>query len=370
MAMAKTTNSYVGTDGPLIVIPEDPATETLPATKPHTPPVPPATGFSSRVKNQLAYVRGRGALEIGVIFVIVQAVCITWSLADPVGFPYLSGPNLAGVLTQSIPVLAILTIGVGILMVAGEFDLSLGANLTFSALVYVHTYNMVHGSIAFLAAIAVGTVIALINGIIVTRFRIPSFIATLGMGFFWTGAALFYNGTSSAQMEGSDLLKAIFAFDFGGFRGQVLWLIVIGVVAWIIMHRHKLGNHITAVGGNQAAAKAISINPVRIKLIAFGILGALTAFAGILIAVRTESIQPGSGEPFTLLAVSAAVVGGTSLMGGKGSVLGMVLGAALILTVQNMLQLAGAPGYYLQLFVGLIIVVAAIFNRLMEGKAS
>jgi simple sugar transport system permease protein len=370
MAMAKTTNAHLGIDEPHIVIPENPAADTVPATPSPRRPSGPSGARSTGIKSRLAYIRGRGALEIGVIFLIVQAACITWSLIDPAGFPYLSGPNLAGVLTQSIPVLAILTIGVGILMVAGEFDLSLGANLTFSALVYVHLYNIIHGSVAFLAAIAVGTVIALINGIIVTRFRIPSFIATLGMGFFWTGAALFYNGTSSARMEGSELLKAIFTLDFGGFRGQVLWLIVIGAAAWIIMHRHKLGNHIIAVGGNQAAAKAISINPVRIKLVAFGILGALTAFAGILIAVRTESIQPGSGEPFTLLAVSAAVVGGTSLTGGKGSVLGMVLGAALILTVQNMLQLAGAPGYYLQLFVGLIIVVAAVFNRLMEGKAS
>jgi simple sugar transport system permease protein len=318
--------------------------------------------------DKLTYLRGRGALEIGIIFVLVQIACIIWWWFD-LSFPYLSSQNL-GVLTQSIPVLGILAVGVGILMVAGEFDLSLGANFTFSALVYVRWYSGGHPIIAFVLALLVGTGIAVLNGVIVTRFRIPSFIATLGMGFFWTGAALFYNGTSSAQMAAGPTLTGIFTKGIGGIRGQLIWLIIIGAAFWVLLHRHRIGNHITAVGGNAAAARAISINPTRVKLLSFGILGFLTAFAAILTSIRTETIQPGSGEPFTLLAVAAAVVGGTSLLGGKGSVLGMIFGGALILTIQNRLQLGGAPGYYLTLFVGLIIVVASILNRLIEGGAT
>ncbi|WAH96209.1 hypothetical protein OW521_17540 [Arthrobacter sp. MMS18-M83] len=142
------------------------------------------------------------------------------------------------------------------------------------------------------------------------------------------------------------------------------------MAAWIFLHRHRRGNHIFAVGGNQAAAKAISINPVFVKLMSFAIFGLLVGFTSILIAVQTTSVQPGTTNDFTLMAVAAAVVGGCSLNGGRGSVIGMVIGAALIQVVQNGLILAQAPGFYIQLFVGIIIVVAAIFNKLMEGKAS
>jgi simple sugar transport system permease protein len=217
----------------------------------------------------------------------------------------------------------------------------------------------------------------LVNGAIVVFTKIPSFIATLGMGFFWGGASIFINGTNAAQLppelssEGS-WFEFLFAHDFGFFRSQAVWLIIIGVIAFLFLQRHKLGNHIYAVGGNAAAAKAISISPNRVKLMAFGIEGLLVGFASILFVARIPSVQPGGSatQDFTLFAVAAAVVGGVSLLGGRGTILGMIIGAALIEVIKNGLILGNAPGFYLQLFVGVTIVVAAIFNRFMEGKAS
>ena len=151
-----------------------------------------------------------------------------------------------------------------------------------------------------------------------------------------------------------------------------MWLILIGVIAFFFLQRRKYGNHIFAVGGNAAAAKAISISPNRVKLMAFGIEGLMVGFASILFVARIPSVQPGGSatQDFTLFAVAAAVVGGTSLLGGRGTILGMIIGAALIEVIKNGLILGNAPGFYLQLFVGVTIVVAAIFNRFMEGKAS
>ncbi|MGN9847143.1 ABC transporter permease [Nonomuraea sp. H19] len=316
----------------------------------------------------LRLVRGRGALEIGIIFALVQIGCVVAYLVAPDSFPYLSEANF-NVLSQSIPVLAILAIGAGVLMIAGEFDLSLGMNYTFCALVFIHWYSDGNVAGAFVVTFAMGIGIALLNGVIVTRFKIPSFIVTLGMMLFWDGAALFYNGTSAARMQRGETLQTVFAGQVGPFRGQVVWLVLVAVFFWVLMHRHKLGNHIFAVGGNESAARAISINPTRIKLIAFGILGLCVALAAILVAVRTQSVQPGTGRGMELQAIAAAVVGGVALRGGKGSVLGMVLGAALILVLQDILLLSGAPGFYLNLFIGVIIVFAAVFNRLIEGKA-
>jgi simple sugar transport system permease protein len=332
------------------------------------------SGLVARIADNLQYTRGRGALEIGIIFGIVLIGFIVASVLAFKQFPFLSQQNLSAVISQSIPVLAILGIAAGILMVAGEFDLSLGANLGFSAIVFIRISESFGWGWGIPAAILCATTISLTNGLIVVLTRIPSFIATLGMGFFWTGASIFVNGTTAAVLtegNGKDAtLVAIFAGDYGFFRSQLVWLLIVGVLAWTFLHRHRLGNHIFAVGGNEAAAKAISINPIKVKLMSFAIFGALVGFVSILVAVRTSSMQPGTTGDFTLMAVAAAVVGGCSLNGGRGSVIGMVIGAALIQLIQNGLILGRAPGFYIQLFVGLIIVVAAIFNKAMEGKAS
>lgn len=328
--------------------------------------------FGDRFRETLRYSRGRGALEIGVIVALVLIGFIVAGVVAPTAFPFLSASNLSGVVSQSIPVLALLGVAAGILMVAGEFDLSLGANIGFTAIIFINVSEAAGWPVGIAAGLAASTSIALVNGLIVVLTGIPSFIATLGMGFFWVGASIFVNGTSPAILVDAkdDTLTTLFAGDFGFFRSQLLWLIVIGAIAWLFLHRHKLGNHIYAVGGNPSAAKAISIKPTSVRLLAFGVFGLLVGFATILISVRTGSMQPGSTDDYTLMAIAAAVVGGCSLNGGRGSVIGMVIGAALIRLIENGLILAKAPGFYIQLFVGLIIVVAAIFNKLMEGKAS
>ncbi|MFZ8758774.1 ABC transporter permease [Microbacterium sp. HMH0099] len=329
-------------------------------------------GLAGRFRDNLRYSRGRGALEIGVIFVLVLLGFIIAGTVAPAAFPFLSPSNLSGVISQSIPVLALLGVAAGILMVAGEFDLSLGANIGFTAIIFINVSEAAGWPIGIVAGLAASTSIALVNGLIVVLTKIPSFIATLGMGFFWVGASIFVNGTSPAILVDAkdDTLTTLFAGDFGLFRSQLLWLIGLGALAWLFLHRHKLGNHIYAVGGNPSAAKAISIKPTSVRLLAFAVFGLLVGFATILISVRTGSMQPGSTDDYTLMAIAAAVVGGCSLNGGRGSVIGMVIGAALIRLIENGLILAKAPGFYIQLFVGLIIVIAAIFNKLMEGKAS
>ncbi|MEA5456764.1 ABC transporter permease [Sinomonas sp. JGH33] len=325
-----------------------------------------------RLKDDIYYLRGRGALEITGIYLVILAAAIVFSILNP-AFPFLSQSNLSGVLTQSIPVLGILAIGAGVLMVAGEFDLSIGAAIGFTAIVFIRMSNNVPWPLALAATIVCGVGIALINGLVVVITRIPSFIATLGLSFFWTGASIYVNGVTPAIfLPGvkDETMKMVFAGDFGYFHSQLLWLLGIGTVAWALLHRHRLGNKIYAVGGNRAAAAAVSIKPNRVKLQAFAILGITTSIAGVLIAVRTSTMQPATTEDYTLLAVAAAVVGGCSLTGGRGTIIGMIVGAALIQTIQNVLILGNAPGFYVQLFVGVCIVVAAVFNKLMEGKAT
>lgn len=314
--------------------------------------------------------RGQGAFEIALLFVLLQVALVAYALAAPEQFRYLSEANI-NVMLQSIPVLAILALGVGVLMVSGEFDLSVGANYVFSSIVMgTQLNNGMHPVGAVLCGIGVGAFIGLLNGLITVRFRIPSFIVTLGTMSFWSGAIFFYNGTGPLNFTPSEGLHRVMAGGLTVLPAQALWLVGLGVAFWALLHRHRLGNHIFAVGGNPSAAAAIGIRPARVKVIAFTLTGICAAIAGQLAAVRVESVQPGGGGVLALQAIAACVVGGVALYGGSGSTIGMVLGAALIYTIQDILFLLSAPGFYLEVFVGMLIVAAAILNQAVRGRTT
>jgi len=331
------------------------------------------TTSMGRLKDNAYYLRGRGALEISGVYALIVIGFVIAAMVNSTGFPFLNSNNLSGVLSQNIPVLAILAIGAGVLMIAGEFDLSIGATIGLCGVVFIRVANSQNWQLAFLATLAVGVGVMLINGLIVVTTKIPSFIATLGMSFFWTGVSIYVNGSTPATFfpgVRTDTMVNIMAGNYGYFRSQLVWLILIGVAAWFLLHRHRAGNKIYAVGGNPAAAAAVSIKPTAVRLQAFAFLGLMVGIASSLYVARTSGMQPGTTESYTLLAIAAAVVGGCSLTGGRGSVTGMVVGAALILTIENGLVLGNAPGFYVQLFLGLAIVIAAVFNKFMEGKAT
>ncbi len=331
------------------------------------------TTFTERLKDNLYYLRGRGALEISIVYGAILVAFLIAGSVNSTGFPFLEPTNLSGVLSQNIPVLAVLAIGAGVLMIAGEFDLSIGAVVGLCGVVFIKTANETSWPTALLITVVVGMAVMLVNGLIVVLTRIPSFIATLGMSFFWTGASIYVNGTAPATFAPgvrTETMIDIFAGDYGYFRSQIVWLLLIGVVAWFFLHRHRVGNKVYAVGGNAGAAKAVSIKPNVVRLQAFAFMGLMTGIAASLIVGRTSGMQPGTTEDYTLLAIAAAVVGGCSLTGGRGSIFGMIVGAALILTIQNGLILGNAPGFYVQLFLGVSIVIAAVFNKFMEGKAT
>lgn len=306
--------------------------------------------------------------DILVVFIVVQLACIAGGLLFPDSFRYLSPANIS-VQLKAIPVLGVIALGVGILMISGEFDLSVGANYTFTAIVMA---TMVQdGKSAFIAApvaLLIGIFIGLLNSFVTLRFNIPSFIATLGAMLFWRGMTLFYHGATSLRFRPEQAFSDLMAGAVGPFEAAFLWFLALTVLFWAILHHHKLGNHFFAVGGNKQAANAIGINPDRTKAIAFGIAGFCAALSGILSTARVGSILPGSGLGLELTAIAACVIGGLSLTGGRGTIIGIFLGAVLMYTIQDVLLLARAPGFYLDIFVGVLIVVAAIFNEQVRQR--
>lgn len=310
------------------------------------------------------------ALHILGVFVVIQLLCILVSLIIPQQFPYLDVANIR-VSLQAIPELGIVALGVGILMIAGEFDLSVGANYTFTAIVMA-TLVTNQGMPAFLAALValgIGIVIGLLNAFITFGIHIPSFIATLGAALFWQGFTLLYHGATFLSFTPDTFFTALTTGSIGPIQAEFLWFILLSVVFWFLLHRHSLGNQFFAVGGNAVAAKTVGVQTQRIKTIAFALTGFCAAFAGILSTTRVNSIVPGQGDSLPLDAIAACVIGGIALTGGQGTILGIFLGACLIYTIQDVLLLMGAPGFYLQLFVGLLIIAAAGFNRLASRRS-
>lgn len=303
-----------------------------------------------------------------IVFCILQAACIAAGLIWPDDFRYLAPANLT-ILMKAIPVLGCLALGVGLLMVAGEFDLSVGSVYAFTAILIATMVGA--GLSAFVAAplgILAGAAIGLLHGFITLRFGLPSFIVTLGGLLFWRGAALLYNGAVQVRFDPEPAFTSLFSGTFLGINAAFLWLIALAVLFHVALHRHRFGNHVFATGGNRAAAIAIGIRTGRVKMTAFAFAGAMAAVAGIIATTRVGSVQPGQGTGLELQAIAACVIGGLSLNGGRGSILGIFLGVMLIHTITDVLLLLRAPGFYLEMFIAVLIVVAAAFNHMFERR--
>lgn len=306
--------------------------------------------------------------NILIVFIAIQIIAIGASLIFPENFRYLSTSNLQ-VLFRSIPTLGIIAMGVNLLMISGEFDLSVGSTFALASLVMAKLFNAGTPLIAaILVAIALGVAIGGINGFIVVKSNVPSFIITLGSMWFWRGIVLLVSQASNEAFNPGPVMTNVFTASIGPLQVQFLWFVAVAVLCWLLLERHRIGNHFFATGGNVNAARALGINVKKIKMTGFMILGGLASLSGIISTTRVNNVSPIQGEGLELQAIAACVIGGTALMGGRGSVLGAFLGAALLFTVQDVLLLLRAPGYYLRLFVGLIIVLAVVLNEILRKK--
>jgi simple sugar transport system permease protein len=223
--------------------------------------------------------------------------------------------------------------------------------------------------LALFCALAVGTLIGLTNAFITIQFNIPSFITTLGAMLFWQGAVLLYNGASPLSFRTPEPFQSLLNGQFWYFQAGLIWFAALAAVFFFILHHHKFGNHVYAVGGNKAAAIAIGIKPARVKYTAFALVGFMSSLSGVVAAARVSSVQPSGGQGLELQAIAACVIGGCALTGGRGSVLGVVLGTMLVYTINDVLLLLRAPGFYFSMFVGALIVVSVILNTAIRRRS-
>jgi ribose/xylose/arabinose/galactoside ABC-type transport system permease subunit len=222
--------------------------------------------------------------------------------------------------------------------------------------------------LAALIGLVIGTCIGLLNGLITLRLGIPSFITTLGTSFFWYAATFFVHGESSQPFSPSPGFAALTSGAISVIPATFVWWIVLAIAFWGLLQRNRIGNHIFAAGGNKQAATATGVRVDRTKMIAFGLTGFMAALGGILAASYIGNIAPSVGQTLPLEAIAACVIGGLALTGGRGTILGMVLGSALIYWIKDVLLLVGAPGIYINAPIGILIIAAAAIYEILRAR--
>ncbi|MBV8568555.1 MAG: ABC transporter permease, partial [Methylobacteriaceae bacterium] len=267
--------------------------------------------------------------------------------------------------------LGIVSIGVTLLMIGGHFDLSVGAVLgltSYVAVVLMRDLGL-PPIVAGPAAVAVGAALGAINGAIVVKFRIHSFVVTLGTMLIWRGVLIALTGgfpmTVAIPPEFKDIMSGPLLF---GFRMSMLWFFVIGGLGTILLLGTRFGNWIQARGQNEQAARNLGVPVDRVTLILFMLTSALAAVSGVIQVARFSSVDALRGQGMELQAVAVTVIGGTLLSGGYGSVVGTILGAITFGMIQVGLVLAGAPGHFFQTLTGLIVVGAVILNTAVARR--
>ncbi len=284
---------------------------------------------------------------------------------------FLTAENLFNTLTMAAE-LGIISIGVAMLIISGEFDLSVGSVFAVAPMVFATMINAnLNPYFSLLAALLVCVGIGVVNGTVTLKTGIPSFITTLGMMMFWRGILLAVTGGFPIILSRRvDMLQYLGGRVVGGLRYSAIWFLILAFVFWIVLEKTRFGNWVFATGGNPGAARALGISTDRVKLTNFIFSSVLAGFSGLTTFARFRLVDPTFGQELELEAIASAVMGGTLLTGGYGSVVGASIGAFMISMVRNGLVLAGAPAYWYRAFIGVILIVAAVINARIRKKVA
>ena len=275
---------------------------------------------------------------------------------------FLQASNFINISNQ-IAINIILAVGMTILITSGGIDLSVGANVALTGVLIALYFrgSETGGSpfIGVLIGLGSGAFIGLVNGLLVTLLKAPPFIATLGTMSVFRGLALVFSG-GRPLMGINDTFVSYFSGFVGAVPLQFIIALLIVATGFIILNHTRTGRYAQAVGGNEKAVRVSGLPVNRIKLVLYVLTGVLAAIGGMVLTSMMEVAEPIAGNLYELDAVAVVVMGGTLMQGGRGSIVGTLLGAVLLGIVRNGLNIVGVPANYQQLFVGLIIMISVV----------
>ena len=293
-------------------------------------------------------------------FLGLIAISIFVGIASP---SFFTEYNIISVLRQA-SINGLLAFGLTVVIISGGIDLSVGSILAVSSMVMALMINSgTNPFIAMIVALLIGAAVGIINGVLIAKGKLQPFIATLGTMMVFRGATLYISNGVPASKLGEGLIGWIGRGYFLGIPIPVYVLIIIFLIFHYFLRNTTFGKRIYAIGGNEKAARLSGVNVENNIIYIYMISGILAALAGIILTSRVDSAVPTAGQGYELTAIAAAVIGGTSLAGGKGRAVGTIVGALIIAVIVNGLNLVGTSPYLQQIITGLVIVFAVIADR-------
>ena len=296
----------------------------------------------------------------GVVFALV-VLCVLLSLATPNFFSLTNVP----IVLRNASFVGLVALGQTLVLLVGGIDLSVGAIAGLSAIIGalmltvlgIHPYAVIPLTCLF------GLGLGFANAVFVAKLRLNPFIVTLASGEMFAGANLVITQGYPIRPLGSDF-RFFGQGEVLGIPAPVIVFFSAGIILWWMLTKTKFGRNIYAVGGNRDAAVLVGIRVWRVEFAVYGLAGAFAALAGILYASRMDAAQPSVGEGWMLSAITAAIIGGTSLRGGEGTILGTIFGALLLTVLQNGTVLLNVSGYWQRMIVGSVVLVAILVDLL------
>ncbi|MBV9928454.1 MAG: ABC transporter permease [Acidobacteria bacterium] len=304
------------------------------------------------------------ARQLGTLSGLLGLCVVLWA-ATPF---FLTVSNLLNVAEQAA-IIAIVAVGMTFVIITGGIDLSVGSVLAFAGVVMAEALHRdVPVPLALAVALGTGLFCGLVNGALITLGRLPPFIATLGMMSVARGTALMF--TEGRPVSGfSGGFRSLATGEVLGLPISVVIMVGVYVLAHVVLTRTKLGRYTYAIGGNEEAALLSGVNVKLYKAAVYGISGMLSGLAAVLLTARLNSAQPIAGMMYELDAIAATVIGGTSLLGGEGTVVGTLIGALIMAVLRNGLNILGVSSFVQQVVIGSVIITAVLIDMWLKRRA-
>jgi simple sugar transport system permease protein len=315
-------------------------------------------------------------IEALPIVLIALAMLGLFMLTAPATF---QAPLIYTTFLSSAPPLIFLAMGLTFVIGAGEIDLSFPAIISFAGAIFAILFKEYQlGWLAVLAALAAGVGVGLINGVFVAAMGMPSFIATLGTFFLFSGLATVISGGKSYALRGAEDSSVwqllVGRFQFGGedyiwynqISVQFIWVAILVVVLWFVLNRHRFGEHVLFIGDSNDVSRVLGINVDREKMKLFALMGLLAASAAILLTLENKNFVGNQGQGYLLLAIAAVLIGGTSIFGGKATIVGTFFGCVIMWFLEAGLVASGLTGEWVRVAQGAVLLAAIIFYSLIE----
>jgi len=311
-------------------------------------------------------------LQKFLAFGALMILLLFFTLASPF---FLTFDNIVSI-TLSTCVNGILALGIIFVIITGGIDLSIGTVMTFSSVMAGVTITNMGMPIwlGIIVGILTGTFCGFLSGTLVSRLKLQPFIATLGVMMITKGFSLVLSGTKPIYFSDTPSFRQITAGSIIKFGAEgkysipngIFIFLLMAVIAAIILNKTKLGRYNFAIGSNEEATKLSGVNVVKWKTAIYALCGAFAGVAGIVMAARLDSAQPALGQGYELDAIASVVIGGTSMVGGEGTILGTVIGAFIISTLTNGLKVMGVAQEWQIVITGLVLVLAVLLDTLRK----